>query len=255
MGVLVTAERALTAAQLIALAEPLGMSATNLKSHLSRMVSEGVLQREGPTRLATYRPAQGQSHIIESIRARTRVTAEESWDCTWLMLTLRFSQNRSQRDHLRASLWFDGFRPIDTSVFVRPAWPLPWAEEQARKYSRRWTGVCLRGVIVASPADLDRLYDLAGLDSEAHALASRIRNIKASSMRPRKAFAERIRVGGKAVQLIAHDPRLPAAVWGGRRGMRHLVEAFAKFEQMIARPASAFVRQVISTSPARETKS
>jgi len=254
MGILVSAGRELTATQLIALAEPSGMSATNVKSHLSRMVSEGVLQRGGPVRQAVYGPSQDQSYIVESIRQRMKPQAEERWDSTWLMLTVPLPKNRSQRDHLRASLWFDGFRPLESNVFARPAWPLPWAEEQARQYAAVSAGTCLRGGIVASPADLARLYDLDGLDSEARVLASRIRNRKVSSMAPRKAFAERMRVGGEAVQLIAHDPRLPSAIWGRRQGMRQLAEAFTEFEQRIAKPAAAFVEEVISGSPATKPR-
>ena len=44
----VLADCALTAAQLIRLAKPLGVSATNVKSHLTRMVADGILEREGP---------------------------------------------------------------------------------------------------------------------------------------------------------------------------------------------------------------
>jgi len=245
MGILVTAGRELTATQLIALAQPLGMSATNVKSHLSRMVSEGVLQREGPTRRAVYKPCQGQSYIVESIRQRLKPKAEERWDSTWLVLTFPLPKNRSQRDHLRASLWFDGFRCLDSNVFARPAWPLPWAEKQAMRYAAGWAGTCLRGGIVASPADFARLYDLDGLDSEARALAFRIRKRRVSFLSPRKAFAERMRVGGEAVQLIAHDPRLPTAIWGTRQGMRQLAEAFTDFEQRIAQSAASFVEEVI----------
>ena len=249
MGILVTAGRELTATQMIALAKPLGMSATNVKSHLSRMVSDGVLLRKGPVRQAVYGPSQGQSYIVESVRQRMTPKAEEQWDSTWLLLTIPLPKNRSQRDHLRASLWFDGFRSLDINVFARPAWPLPWAEERAGQYAARWGGTCFRGGIVAPPADLARLYDLDGLDLEARTLASRIRNRKVSFMSPRKAFAERMRVGGEAVQLMAHDPRLPSGVWGGRQGMRQLVEAFTDFEKRIAKPAASFVQEVISSGP------
>src|ERR1041385_3314259 len=119
MGILVTAGRQLTAAQLIALAEPLGISATNVKSHLSRMVSEGVLQREGPARQAVYGPGRGQSYIVESIRQRMQPKAEARWDSTWLMLTLPLPKNRSQRDHLRAvPLFFLSLLALALSVFL-----------------------------------------------------------------------------------------------------------------------------------------
>jgi phenylacetic acid degradation operon negative regulatory protein len=246
MGILITAAQPLTATQLVALATPLGLSATNVKSHLSRMVSQGMLQRDGPARLATYWPAKAQSEFIKSLRDRMRMAPEEPWDSSWLTLILNLPQNRSARDNLRASLWFSGFRPVETSVYVRPAWPLPWAEKEARQYSVRWAGLCVRGLIVAAFKSLGLLYDLDGLNAQAQALASRIRKIKVSSIASREAFALRIRIGAQAVQLIGHDPRLPAAIWGTRQGMRRLVEEFANFEENISKSASAFVQQVIS---------
>src|SRR5579859_6456260 len=60
IGMLLLAERSLSAPQLIRLASPLGLSATNVKSHLTRMVAEGVLRREGSVRLAVYAPSADQ---------------------------------------------------------------------------------------------------------------------------------------------------------------------------------------------------
>ena len=69
MGMLVLAGRKLTAAQLIRLAQPLRLSPTNLKSHLTRMVAEGVLIREGPARLASYRPSPEEMLVVNGIQA------------------------------------------------------------------------------------------------------------------------------------------------------------------------------------------
>src|ERR1043165_6701426 len=95
-GILVLAGRPLSATQLIRLAEPLGLSATNTRSHLSRMVSEGVLEREGPARLATYRPSMRQSLVIDGIRVRLK-ESEEPWDHTWMMLALQLPYHRRER--------------------------------------------------------------------------------------------------------------------------------------------------------------
>ena len=54
----------------------------------------------------------------------------------------------------------------------------------------------------------------------------------------------------QCAKLIAHDPRLPPAVWGKLRGMRRLAEAFTDFEQRVAKPAAAFLEEVIFGSPA-----
>src|ERR1041385_35793 len=108
IGIMVLANRPLSAAQLIALAEPLGLSATNVKSHLTRMVREGVLKRQGPARLATYRPADDQMLVVNGIKARLRERRDEAWDGKWLMLTLKLPRHRGERERLTAALWFDG---------------------------------------------------------------------------------------------------------------------------------------------------
>lgn len=150
-------------------------------------------------------------------------------------------------------LWFEGYRAIAPSVMVRPAWPLPWMEKRAVVLAGLAGGVCVRGEIVVSPAGFDRLYDLSGLDSEARRLCLRVRRltatlVSAKGLTPRKAFAARIRIGGEAVQLITHDPRLPSELWGARSGMQDLIGAYAEFEEAVREPCSAFIQEVVSTS-------
>ena len=250
MGIMVLAGRELTAGQLIALAAPVGLSATNVKSHVSRMVSEGALEREGSARLAKYRMSSEQARQIEALRARLDTKPKQAWDGSWLMLTLQLPRSRVDRDWLRASLWFDGFRPVAPKTFLRPAWPLPWAEEQARQLSARTSGFCVRGVTIAAPTELGCLYDLRRLDSQARRLAAWIHKRNISSMSPRALFAERIKVGGQVVQLIGHDPRLPPSVWGQRRGLNDLVDAFLKFDKRVAGQAQNFVEEITGAGAA-----
>src|SRR6185503_19863893 len=61
MGLLAGAARPLTAPQLIRLAAPLGLCASNLKSHLTRLVADGALRRKGPSRRAVYLPSRFQA--------------------------------------------------------------------------------------------------------------------------------------------------------------------------------------------------
>jgi DNA-binding transcriptional regulator PaaX len=249
LGILVLAGRRLSAAQLIRLAEPLGLSATNVKSHLTRMVAEGVLEREGPARLATYRPSGNQSLVINGIQARLN-PCDEPWGQTWIMLALRLPPLRRDKEMLRASLWFGGWRPTCPDVFVRPAWPRTWAEESARQYLRNGLGFCVCGVAVAAPKGFEALYDLQALDSEAHRLATWIERRIVSVRSPRAAFVERMKVGGRVARFIGHDPRLPPDVWGRRRGMQEMVNAFQQFEDCIAPEAQKFLDQNIEGQPA-----
>lgn len=243
-GIFAVARRNLTAAQVITLARPLGISATNAKSHLTRMVAEGVLERTGPKRAALYGPSPGQAAVVAGIDARLESDPEERWDGEWIFLALKMPAARGQRDHLRASLWFDGFRPWDGSTFVRPAWPKAWAQARARWYLARIPGLAVHGPLLGN-VPVRRLYDLDALDREARALARRIRAKRAPTRSPARAFAARLEIGGLVARLVGHDPRLPRSLWGKRTGMRELSRQFARFERRTAPPAQRFLETVL----------
>jgi DNA-binding transcriptional regulator PaaX len=241
IGILVLADRALSTAQLIRLAEPLGLSPSNLKSHLTRMVCEGSLKRAGPIRQATYSPSAAQEQVITSINARLTEDPKGPWDNTWYMLTLRLPANRAERDRLRASLWFDGFRPVSFDCFVRPAWPQPWAESRIRTYVAGGA-FCIRGEIISRLRRMENLYDLRGLDSQARGLAAWLKRQRGASVTPRAAFVARMEAGGHVARLIGHDPRLPPAIWGNRRGMAEVIREHRRFEKLVSNPAQRFIR-------------
>lgn len=250
-GIFVMARRPLTASQVIALAQPLRISATNVKSHLTRMVREGALRRTGPVRLARYAPSFSQAMVAEGIHARLEAT-QESWDRSWLLLTLRMPSRRSGRDRLRAELWFDGFRPWAPELFVRPAWPRRWALERARRHLAKAPGLCVCGALLGSKrtgsikaADLAALYDLDALDREASRLARRISRLPIRNRSAGRAFATRLKAGGEVARLVGHDPRLPPVLWGGRGGMRRLIRTFRRFDSRVAPIAQRFLDHVI----------
>jgi DNA-binding transcriptional regulator PaaX len=240
----VLADRALTAAQLIRLAKPIGLSASNLKSHLTRMVQEGSLARYGPVRQATYSPSDAQNRVITGIKARLAEDPKGPWDNAWYMLTLHLPTNRAERDRLRASLWFDGFRSVSFDCFVRPAWPQPWAEYCMHTYVAGGA-FSIRGEIVSRPDRMENLYDLRGLDAEARRLAAWLKRQRRPSITPRAAFAARMEAGSRVARLVGHDPRLPPAIWGSRRGMAEAIREHRKFEKLVSGPARRFMKESV----------
>ena len=243
LGILVLANRPLTAAQLIRLAEPLGLSASNLKSHLTRMVIEGSLVRNGSVRQATYSPSAAQNRVVTGIKARLMEDPKGPWDNTWYMLTFHLPANRGERQRLRSLLWFDGFRPISFDCFARPAWPQPWAQNCLHRYA---TGgaFSVRGEIVFAPYRIESLYDLRGLDSEAKGLAAWLVRQQIDSVTPRAAFLARMEAGGRVARLVGHDPRLPPAIWGKRSGMAEVVREYQEFEKLVSGPSQQFMSAV-----------
>jgi phenylacetic acid degradation operon negative regulatory protein len=246
-GVFVLAGQKLTATEVIELARPLGISATNVKSHLSRMVEDGALKSAGPVRRGRYWPSEAQAMVMKGIMERLYENNSDTWDGTWLMLTLRMPVNRTQRERFKASLWFDGFRPCTLSTFVRPAWPRRWALSRVQLHLARAPGLCICGLPVGS-LDLKgvrTMYRLDVLDREAHRLARRISKSQVSMHSAADAFVTRLKVGGSVARLVGHDPRLPRVVWGKRTGMRVLLSAFRRFEARIAPVSQRFLDEII----------
>jgi len=252
-GILMIAGRRLTASQVILLARPLGISATNVKSHLTRMVAEGAILRKGPARSAWYWPSPSQMAVVEAVLARLEETAAEDWNGTWILLTLSMPARRGERERTRAALWFDGFRPWGPTAFSRPAWPETWALERARRHLEGATGLAVHGALVGRMdlAAVATLYDLDSLDREARRRVRWVRDRRVPRDSEARAWALRLTVGGLVARFIGHDPRLPSAIWGKRTGIRSLVRAFHHFDARVAPLAERFLSSVLAPSSAK----
>lgn len=239
-----------TAPQLIALAEPLGISATNVKSHLSRLVSEGIVRRRGLRRHAVYSPTERQRPIVEGIALRLDDPPSAPWQGEMLMIAIRFPRRRDARADLRAALWFDGFRPWGREVWLRPAWPMPWALERARAYVERGFAFGVQGSIIgtANVAAFKSLYATDRLDREASALAVLVERQTKRFRSDVQAFAARMKLAGRVVDVIARDPRLPAALSPRPSGLERLRSAYRVLMAKTEAPAAAFVASVVKVS-------
>ena len=246
-GIFVLAGRPLSASQTIALARPLGISSNNVKSHLTRMVAQGALQRSGPRRLAVYWPTPGKQDVVRGIAARLESVPEEAWDGRWLALMLRMPRSRSERSRVQSALWFDGFRPWDFTTYLRPAWPVKWALDRAAAHLANRSGLCVHGTV---PGTVDltrvrRMYALDALDRQARRLTGHLEVEQARVRSDGAAFAARLDIGGRVALLVGHDPRLPPAIWDKRTGLRDLVRVYRRFDARIARRAQRFLDDVL----------
>ena len=254
VGILVLANRPLTAPQIITLGRPLQLSATNIKSHLTRLTAQGMLSRTGSRRSQRYWLAAKRERMAERMAASLAEQPEQAWTGDWVIVAMNPSRDRSRRERLRAELWSNGFRPCAPGTYLRPAWPMPWAIDRARAIAP--TALCLVGRLAGTIRleQVRKMYGLDALDREAWRLATQIRAESRDASRPAAAFRARLHVGGLAARLVAHVPRLPPQIWGRRRGLQELREAFRSFEARIGGLADRFVAGVIASNepaPAR----
>jgi DNA-binding transcriptional regulator PaaX len=245
VGMLVLARRPLTAPQIIALGRPLQLSATNIKSHLTRLTAEGVLSRTGSRRSQRYWLSADRERIAARIATSLAGQPEEAWTGDWVIVAMRLPEDRTTRERLRAELWLDGFRPCAPGTYLRPAWPMPWAVDRARAIAP--TALCLVGKLAGTvrTEQVQKMYGIDAFDRGALRLANQIRAQMRDVAHPATAFRARLHVGGLAARLIAHDPRLPPAIWQRRRGLEEVREALRGFETRTGALADRFVDAVI----------
>jgi len=243
-GVLVLVGKPVSARELVALCRPLGISATNVKSHLTRLVAEGALLRTGPRRAHRYAISPRQQEFVHAISRRLELSPSEPWDGQWLMVAMKPQTHRAERLRLRSRLWFDGFRPCGPDTYLRPAWPRAWAIARAKSLAGA-TSACVIGPLVGTLRldQVRKLYRLTLIDTQARRLACRIKAIGDRIDDPANAFKARLTVGGLMVELVSHVPNLPSRIWGDLTGLRDLHAAHSHFEARVVAPARAFVRE------------
>lgn len=241
-GLFVATGRAgLTAAQLVALAKAVGVTPTNVKSHLSRMVADGSLEGRGDVRRTVYRPTEFRRGVIAAIEQRLAL-ARPPWDGRWLVVLPARPAERVARARQRLLLHLDGFRPLAHRGYLRPAWPAPWIDAVVARWQRH--GPVVRGDVLpaADPAALRRLFGVARRDRELRALARWIdHHGKVKS--PRAALAAQLAIGGRVAHLVADDPLLPPTL-APDAALTALVVAFRRAQARLAPLARRFVDAV-----------
>jgi DNA-binding transcriptional regulator PaaX len=85
---------------LVALCRPLGLTATNVKSHLTRLVAEGAVFRTEPA-AHRYAISPQRQAIVHAIARRLESGPAEPWDGQWLMVALKPQTSRADRQRLR----------------------------------------------------------------------------------------------------------------------------------------------------------
>ncbi len=251
VGTLVHAKRPLTAPQIIALGRPLRLSATNIKSHLTRLSAEGVLSRTGSRRSRRYWLSAERERLAGRIAASLAEQPEQEWRNDWVIVAMTLPADRTSRERLRAELWLDGFRPCAPGTYLRPAWPMPWALDRARAIVP--TALCLVGKLAGTIRirQVQKMYGVDAFDRQARRLAGQIRAALRDAGNPAAAFRARLHMGGLVARLVAHDPRLPPEIWEGRRGLQELRDAFRRFEARIGPSADRFIDGAVTSNRIR----
>jgi len=122
--------------------------------------------------------------------------------------------------------------------------------QRAEAYLDRGTALAIHGTLIGrlDLRHVREMYSVDVLDRQARQLTKAITAL-GDARSERAALRTRLSVGGRVARLVAHDPRLPREIWGGRTGFMDLVRAYGRFEQRIAPLSTRFVEQVLRDTP------
>ena len=247
LGLFVVCRRPLSAAEVVALSRPLGLSPSNARCHLSRMVASGDLVVEGARRLGRYSPSPRRERLIQSIEKRIELRPGEPWDGQWVLVSVRLAtRQRELREKLRRRLLFEGFCTAGNGLYLRPYWPRPELQQRLDHVLKGVDGLVLRGRFLGLKPDPGRLYPLDRLEHQAQKLLRDLRRAQAAKGSSERVFSTWMRLGGRVARLISSDPVLPAEIWGNRSGLSQVCREFSKFVADSEARSRPFLKSILN---------
>jgi len=243
---------------LIALLEPLGLSATNVRTVLSRMAGKGWLESEKHGRRSYYSlTARGRRLLEEGETRIYQPRADEEWDGQWTLLAYSIpEERRSQRDRLRLRLEWLGFGSLGNGLWVSPHDMVDRVNQMAEDLEVTADVEVFRGNHVGpgpSPQLVRHCWDLSELNGRYEAFIERhLSDCVAlkegrDQVEPEAAYVRRFNLVHEFREFPLRDPFLPRPLqpenWAGECAL----SLFNYYRGLLAEPADRFVEPLVET--------
>lgn len=243
---------------LIALLEPLGLSATNVRTVLSRMAKKGWLGSERRGRRSYYTLTGRGRRLLEEGETRIyRPREGESWDGAWTLVAYSIpEERRAQRDRLRVRLEWLGMGSLGNGLWLSPHDVVGRVWEVAAELDVESDVEVFRGDHLApgpSSRLVERCWDLEGLNAEYEAFIDRhldpCRALSADpdAIAPRDAYVRRFNLVHEFREFPLKDPFLPDDLqpedWAGECAL----SLFNYYRGLLAESADRFVEPLVET--------
>ena len=175
--------RELSVDQLMAFGAPLGITATNLRSSLSRMAAKGLVEARKEGKRAFYSLAPKGQRIGGNVGLHFREPDWSGWDGSWWGAFFSMPEAK-ERYALQKKLAAYRLRPLYPGFWARP---YREAEGIGEAFGLEAIAARLAGAAATAEASISRL-DASGAE---------------------EAFAQWMRLGHELVNALALDPLLP----------------------------------------------
>jgi DNA-binding transcriptional regulator PaaX len=245
---MVSGSSSLTLRQLVSLGQAVGLTQTNVKSHISRMTADGSLVRLGAPGASRYGPSQSRREIVDTLVQRLANRRHARWNRRWWVIALAMPLSRARRDRARRALRFAGLRAWNGDVWVRPAWPLA-DRGRVEALAQRYGALACEGPLVTS-LDVERTFSLSLVDRHASRLATQIERtrlrLSRGDLQDSALLRARLDLGGRVAHFISDTPRLPPELLGAHRATGALVASWAAFDRSATAASRAFIDRLLS---------
>jgi phenylacetic acid degradation operon negative regulatory protein len=247
---------------LIALLEPVGLTATNVRTVLSRMAAKGWLEAEREGRRAYYGLTRRGRGLLEEGASRIYdPPRQDEWDGEWTLLSYSIpEERRALRDRFRVRLSWLGFGSLGNGLWVTPhdvrhRLARVASELDVSEYLEVFRGAHVSG---SDPVRLARqLWDLERLNARYEEFVGRhlgpcveLKREGPASVAPRAAYEARFRLVHEYRGFPLLDPFLPRPLqpsdWAGECAL----SLFRHYHDLLAEPADRFVSSLVEV-PAR----
>ena len=250
-GLFVVAETpSLTMGQLVRLGTAVGLSETNIKSHVSRLCSDGSLMRMGEFGASRYALSEARRRIVESLRERMVPLEKrrEPWSGRWWLLGLHLPGDRVERDHARKRLRFAGMRAWGGNAWICPAWPQVEMRRRLAKLARDMSAIACEGELTGN-LDAVSTFELERLERVAAGLLLKVQRALADlakGLDGRSALKLRHRLGGTMARYVSEAPYLPPELLEGRASPSLLLTRLAELEATAGMLSREFILDALA---------
>lgn len=255
-------DEAIPVGVVIRLLEPLKVSATSVRTAMSRLTTRGWFERDRAGGRGLYRlSARGRRMLDEGASRIHDPPIGQEWDGEWTLVSYSVpEEHRARRDRLRTRLTWLGFGALNNGLWISP-------HDQRQAVAA--VGVELelsdhldifraRHVDEATPSTLvSRCWDLDRLNRRYDTFVARhlrecarLKEDGTGRLQPSEAFVRRLHLVHEYRDFPRLDPYLPRPLqptdWAGECALA----LFRVYHDLLEEPATRFVGRILGQPPA-----
>lgn len=243
---------------LIALLEPLGLSAGNVRTVLSRMTSKGWLTAEREGRRSFYALSERGRRLLEEGEARIyHPPRSDVWDGEWTLISYSIPEDaRQRRDRLRLRLLWLGFGSVGNGLWISPHHVADRVAEIAGElgvrdhlevFRARHEGFSERARLVERCWDLEAINASYEAFIERHLPPCRALMEGARVLSPREAYVTRFELVHEYRAFPLLDPFLPRPLHSPEWAGECALALFQVYHDLLADPAERYLNDLVET--------